>query len=118
MQTVRVKYNYKYNGLSFMKFTYRVIFTLCVAIFISACVSSTSSTPSTNEENLVQLVECTDPRPQICTREYMPVCATKDTGIKCVGKQCPTSKKVTYATGCTACADQKVRGYMPGECDP
>jgi len=49
--------------------------------------------------------QCTEPRPQICTREWNPVCATKTNG-----------SKATYATGCTACADPEVKGYVPGEC--
>ena len=52
------------------------------------------------------LMQCTDPRPQICTREYDPVCATLEDG----------SVK-TYATGCTACSDQQVTGYRPGSCE-
>ena len=52
------------------------------------------------------LVQCTDPRPQICTREYNPVCATLDDG----------SVK-SYATGCTACSDEQVTGYRQGSCE-
>ena len=48
---------------------------------------------------------CTDPRPQICTREYNPVCATRTDG-----------SSQSYATGCTACADTKVISYVPGAC--
>lgn len=49
---------------------------------------------------------CTDPRPQMCTREYNPVCATLADG----------STK-TYATGCTACSDPAVTGWVMGACD-
>ena len=52
------------------------------------------------------LMQCTDPRPQICTREYDPVCATLEDG----------SVK-TYATGCTACSDQQVTSYRPASCE-
>ncbi|MDC3332885.1 hypothetical protein OAV62_01450, partial [bacterium] len=60
---------------------------------------------------------CTDPRPQMCTREYMPVCAIKDTAIRCITTPCPSTQEVTYATGCTACADEKVIKYKQGACD-
>ncbi len=49
---------------------------------------------------------CTEPRPQICTQEYLPVCAQlKDGGER------------TYATGCVACADAEVVGHRPGACE-
>ena len=48
---------------------------------------------------------CTDPRPEACTRDYVPVCATlKDGGTR------------TYSNGCSACADAAVTGHRPGEC--
>jgi len=48
---------------------------------------------------------CSDPRPQICTMEYVPVCASLKNN---------TTK--TYASGCSACADKKVISYSPGDC--
>jgi hypothetical protein len=48
---------------------------------------------------------CPEPRPQICTREYRPVCAQMQDG---------TFK--TYSTGCTSCSDPKVIGYRDGAC--
>jgi len=48
---------------------------------------------------------CVDPRPQVCTREYRPVCA-----------RLTHSKDKTYATGCTACANIKAVSYVPGAC--
>lgn len=60
--------------------------------------------------------QCTEPRSTMCTREYRPVCADVDTGIRCVTTPCNSSEKKTYANGCTACADPKVIGYAPGAC--
>ena len=48
---------------------------------------------------------CTDPRPQVCTMDYRPVC----------GERNGVSYK-TYSNGCTACSDQTVVGYIEGEC--
>lgn len=62
------------------------------------------------------LINCKEPRLPVCTREYRPVCALKDTGIRCVTTPCPSSKKVTYSNACTACADKKVIGYQMGAC--
>jgi len=51
------------------------------------------------------LIICEEPRPQICTREYNPVCATMKDG---------TTR--TDSTGCTSCSDPKVVGYKMGAC--
>ena len=61
-------------------------------------------------------VVCTNPRPQACTMDYQPVCATRDTGIRCVTTPCPSSERKTYSNGCGACSDPKVSEYIPGAC--
>ena len=61
-------------------------------------------------------VMCTDPRPQVCTAIYAPVCATRDTGVRCVTTPCPSSEQVTKASSCSACSDPKVISYVDGEC--
>jgi hypothetical protein len=48
---------------------------------------------------------CADPRPQVCTMEYLPVCAIQETGVK-----------KTYASACNACADIAVVSYLPAAC--
>jgi len=56
-----------------------------------------------NDEN--KQTVCTDPRPQVCTRDYRPVCAQlEDTSFK------------TYSNGCTACSDSRVKSYEEGPC--
>ena len=62
-------------------------------------------------------IKCKDPRPQICTREYKPVCAIKNTAVVCITAPCPTTEEKTYATGCTACADPNVIKYKHGKCE-
>ena len=52
------------------------------------------------------LAMCTDPRPQICTREYMPVCGH-------VGYD---DSWKTYGNACSACGDPAVDGWMAGAC--
>jgi len=56
-------------------------------------------------------VQCTDPRPQVCTMDYTPVCATR-----CTTTPCETPEVKTYANACTACADPSVSYHQPGEC--
>jgi hypothetical protein len=50
-------------------------------------------------------IRCNDPRPQMCTREYRPVCAQMLGGAR-----------QTYANGCEACADVLVNSWHDGEC--
>jgi len=57
------------------------------------------------KDALSNLTRCPEQRPQMCTREYNPVCAQRD-----------DASTRTYATGCTACADPSVIGWVAGEC--
>jgi predicted methyltransferase len=63
-------------------------------------------------------IACTDPRPEMCTRDYRPVCADVDTGVRCVTTPCPAARQETYGNACSACADPKVYSHVPGECRP
>ncbi len=49
--------------------------------------------------------QCPEPRPQVCTMEYAPVCATLSGGVV-----------KEYASACNACADTAVQGYVSGPC--
>ena len=62
------------------------------------------------------LVTCSDPRPEICTQQYQPVCAQVDTGIRCIKAPCPSAESRTFPNGCVACTDPKVLGYVHGAC--
>ena len=91
---------------------------LTIAAFTIACQSNTKHKEDDPIiRNPAVFVECKDPRPEICTREYNPVCATRDIGVRCVTTPCPSTEKVTKATACTACSDPKVSGYTPGACE-
>jgi hypothetical protein len=50
---------------------------------------------------------CRAPRPEICTREYRPVCA------RLAGEP---ERWVTRSNGCVACSDPAVEGHRPGAC--
>lgn len=76
----------------------RTTSALVLAFLLSACSSQ-------KPVETVSTVQCTEPRPQVCTMEYAPVCATGVDG---------TSKH--YASGCNACADDTVIEYLPGSC--
>ena len=100
-----------------MKFSYRLLIVFVFTFGLVACASPKARETIASESSVIQVIECTEPRPRICTREYRPVCAVKDTGTRCVNAPCSAAtEKVTYATGCTACADPKVYRYTLGEC--
>lgn len=89
---------------------------LSITLLCMSCSSEViSQTEKQNQDHHVFTV-CKDPRPQICSREYNPVCAIKNTGIVCMTTPCPSTEVKTYATGCTACADAKVIKYQQGPC--
>ncbi len=48
---------------------------------------------------------CPEPRSQVCTMEYAPVCAF-------VGKD----QRKQYSNACTACGDTMVTAYISGPC--
>lgn len=54
-------------------------------------------------------IACSEPRPQICTREYRPVCGyTMNESNNLLEK--------TYSNGCSACTYPNVKAYRPKAC--
>ncbi len=68
------------------------------------CTSVSSNAPANNGPSAA-LTPCEDPRPEICTMDYVPVCGELDDG----GQK-------TYSNACNACADPRVTGYRPDPC--
>jgi len=89
---------------------------LSVTFFCISCSVSVMSESEKQHIDSNDFIMCKEPRPNICTREYNPVCATKNTGVVCVTTPCPSTEEKTYSTGCTACADPKVIKYKQGQC--
>lgn len=79
---------------------------LIAALFSVACTTINEEKNNMEfEPGALDIILCEEPRPQICTREYDPVCAKlQDGNVK------------TYATGCTSCADPVVQSYKKGAC--
>jgi hypothetical protein len=93
------------------------LITISSALFLCiSCSTATISGPENKQQDVTRFTQCEDPRPEICTREYIPVCAIKFTGVQCLTTPCPSTEEKTYATGCTACADNNVIEYKPGAC--
>ena len=76
------------------------------AVLVSSMAGCATS-PETGEKADIAdgYTACTEPRPEICTMQYDPVCAQLEDGA---------SK--TYASDCSACSDPLVIGYSRGEC--
>lgn len=87
-----------------------VSFLFCLGL-VGCTVSPVNTIPGLTIDT-----ECQDPRPEICTREYRPVCALRDTGVRCVTTPCASTEWRTYGNACTACSDADVIGYGDGEC--
>jgi len=68
----------------------------------------TSCATPTGGEIPANAVQCTNPRPQVCTMDYTPVCASRT----------ETAEMASYANACTACADVTVSYHQLGACEP
>ncbi len=60
---------------------------------------------SNREAISLYLINCETPRPQICTREFRPVCGLKGGELY-----------KTYSTACDACSHKEVTRYYKGVC--
>lgn len=86
--------------------TIRLFLLVLISLLSVACATSyNEKNEINNEPGALDLILCEEPRPQICTHEYDPVCAKlQDGSIK------------TSSTGCTSCSDPEVIGYKMGAC--
>ena len=77
-----------------------------------------SCAPSSEPERAAAPIAACVPaqRDRLCTLEYDPVCASVDTGLRCVTAPCPSSEWKTYSNACAACSDARVSGHRPGAC--
>jgi len=70
-------------------------------------VACTPVPPSGEAASLAPgLTTCEDPRPQVCTLQYQPVCGFSS-----------ADEFKTYSNACSACSDQIVTGHRPGACE-
>ena len=80
-----------------------MITRLIVLFFLLATASG-----CTSADTKAELSICTDPRPEICTMDYTPVC-----GLQTVSG---TEQWKTYSNACSACSDPSVSGYIENAC--
>jgi len=70
-------------------------------LLLGAC----ATTPPGEPAMVTPAQACAEPRPQVCTMDYRPVCASlTDGSVK------------TYSNGCTACGDAAVSSWIEGAC--
>jgi hypothetical protein len=73
---------------------------LILTLLLGGCATSTPDT-----ENVAKLEGCEEPRPQVCTMDYRPVCASLVGG-----------DWKTFSNGCSACTDSNAEGWREGAC--
>ena len=76
------------------------VVVLLFSVLLQGCMSTQSQPQSEGK----LLVKCEEPRPEICTQQYTPVCGYSNKAMK------------TYSNGCSACADRTVTSYSEGVC--
>jgi hypothetical protein len=69
--------------------------SLTIALLVAACTTEAQPPPAASQ--------CTEPRPQMCTKIYSPVCGVTADGAR-----------KTHGNSCEACADQTVVRHRPG----
>ena len=80
-----------------MKMILNVLIVVGFFVNLTAC-SSNIITPVNN-------TICKEPRPEICTMNYMPVCGLQN-----------NKEYKTYSNACTACSDSDVISYVENAC--
>jgi hypothetical protein len=96
-----------------MNYVYKLLLVTFITLFVFACSDEHPMEIKVTDHTST---ECTNPRPEMCTMDYRPVCATKDTGIRCITEPCGSTATATYSNGCSACSDPTVLSYVPEEC--
>lgn len=92
----------------------RLLPTLLVLLLVGGCTPAAEEDgPAATEPGKpgasADYQLCRDPRPEVCTREYRPVCADR------IGED-DRVEQVTRPNACEACTDPEVRGHRPGTC--
>ncbi|RHW77637.1 hypothetical protein [Colwellia sp. RSH04] len=78
-----------------------------VLLATSSCAQNKGTVAKINQAvTNTNIGVCKDPRPQMCTMEYLPVCGLiSNKAVK------------TYGNACGACSDIHVTQYVKGECE-
>lgn len=88
----------------------RAVQAAALGLLLAGCAGQAPTPPA------AAYTECTEPRPEICTFDYRPVCGIRSDRVRCVKEPCHGAMPRTYGNACTACADPAVSRHSPGEC--
>ena len=90
---------FKFQGSTTMKNMRSVLFV------VFAVSSAPGFAGADGSGNAGPVTACEEPRPEVCTMDYRPVCGNlADGSVK------------TYSNGCGACSDANVSSWVEGEC--
>jgi hypothetical protein len=93
----------------------RAVVLVASLVLLSACSYEQLTPPRPLPDTAA--IQCMDPRPQICTQDYRPVCAIRDTGVRCATEPCESTELRTYSNACSACSDSQVLSHVEGACE-
>jgi hypothetical protein len=82
----------------------RLIVVLLSANTAVACAQASSVEAPVASQSV--MTTCQEPRPQVCTMQYDPVCGLTS-----------NNQYKTYSNACAACSDTDVSGHNPGACE-
>ncbi len=83
----------------------QLLLLILFGLWSASCTLHNEKNKIVGKVDVMEFTVCKNPRPQICSREYDPVCSSLSDG-----------SKRTSATGCTACSNLAVLGYTMGAC--
>lgn len=101
--TNTTRYNFKALSMALLLTLPAV--TACNATSKDALKGDHKSSAQPVVEVSSDLTHCPEPRPELCSQQYTPVCAQKSDGTF-----------ANYPNGCTACTDPAVVSYRDGDC--
>ena len=82
--------------------------SIVMAMWLASAAGCSTPPPTASSGDVAHaLIVCEEPRPEICTMHYDPVCGALEGG----------STK-TYSNACAACSDRAVTGYTENPCAP
>ncbi len=76
--------------------------TKILTLIIPLCACNSAPEDVTN----IDYTMCKDPRPEVCTMDYNPVCGLRSDGTEIK----------TFGNACTACSEKETIEYKTGEC--
>ena len=82
-----------------------------LALSLAACA------PAGSADGEPAVTRCQEPRPELCTMDYRPVCGYRTPDASCVDPDCDGATWKTYSNACGACSDRAVHGFRPGACE-